>query len=33
MAMTGSKAVAESINRLIEWLGHLTPLFYLVIRL
>ena len=33
MAITGSKAVAESINKVITWLGYLTPLFDLAIRL
>ena len=33
MAITGSKAVAESINKVLTWLGYLTPLFDLAIRL
>jgi len=33
MAITGSKAVAESINKVLTWLGYLAPLFDLAIRL
>jgi putative oxidoreductase len=33
MAITGSKAVAESICKAITWLGYVTPIFDLAIRL
>lgn len=33
MALKGSKAIAELIDKAIKWLGYLTPLFDLAIRL
>ena len=33
MAFTGSKTVAQLIGKVIKWLGYLTPLFDLALRL